>query len=263
MSLPDDLMAPGLELRQTHISWVYLSSTEVWKVKRPVDLGFLDFTTIEKRREACENEVALNRRLAPSVYLGVVPVRRSRSDGLSFEGAGEVVDWAVHMKRLPERDRADLRLADGRMSDDDIEAIARRLAAFHERSRHDERIRRFGSIDVIEKNVRENFEQVESSIRDYVSDDQVDEIESWQIRFLRDRRTTFEARVEDERIRDGHGDLRLEHVYLTDAGQIAIIDCIEFNERFRFADVCADVVFLAMDLAYSGRVDVAERFVAL
>ena len=256
-------MGSGLELRQTHISWVYLSANEVWKVKKPVELGFLDFTTLEKRRLMCEAELRLNLRLAPNVYLDVVSVRRDAAGQLRFGGDGKVVDWAVHMKRLPDHDRADLRLADGRLRDEDIEAIAVRVAEFHDACDRDPETDRFGTVEVIGRNVRENFEQARTTILDYVSPDQAREIESWQTRFLRERVPMFAARIRGGRIRDGHGDLRLEHVYLDEAGNVVIIDCIEFNERFRFADVCADVVFLAMDLARSGRVDLAERFLAL
>ena len=242
---------------------MYLSEREVWKVKKPVELAFLDFTTVQKRREACEAEVRLNWRLAPDVYLGVVPMRRDTAGRLAVDGDGELVDWAVHMKRLPDRDRADVRLTEARLSDEHIETVAGHIARFHESCDASEKTARFGRPDVIGNNVRENFEQARSTILDYVSPAQVEEIESWQTRFLDERASLFEARIEAGRIRDGHGDLRLEHVYLDESGDVVVIDCIEFNERFRFADVCADVVFLAMDLAHSGRVDLAERFLAL
>lgn len=263
MSLPDDLMKPGLELRETHISWVFLGETDVWKVKKPVDLGFLDFSTLDKRREACDTEVRLNRRLAPNVYLGVVPVSRHDSGELHFDDEGDVVDWAVHMARLSDEDRADERLSADRLTDGHIESVAARLARFHDECESSQKTARFGSVDVIRDNVRENFEQASPTILDYISREQAREIESWQKRFLRERSPTFESRIRAGRIRDGHGDLRLEHVYLDEEGNVTIIDCIEFNERFRYADVCADVVFLAMDLAHSGRVDLAERFLAL
>jgi aminoglycoside phosphotransferase family enzyme/predicted kinase len=256
-------MRPGLELRQTHISWVFLSETDVWKVKKPVALGFLDFATLQKRLSACEAEVRLNRRLAPDVYRGVVSVRRAGDGQLQFGGEGELVDWAVHMRRLPDEDRADNQLSAGHLTGEDIEAIAVRVARFHEECQSDQKSSRFGAVDVIRKNVHENFEQVRATITDYVSPDQAREIETWQEELLRDREPTFEARVRQGRIRDGHGDLRLEHVYLDRTGDVVIIDCIEFNERFRYGDVCADVVFLATDLARAARVDLAERLLAL
>jgi aminoglycoside phosphotransferase family enzyme/predicted kinase len=265
MTLPDDLRRIGLELCETHISWVLLGEREVWKVKKPVDLGFLDFTSVEKRRRFCEAEVRLNRRLAPDVYLDTVPVCRDPSGRLEIGGTGEgeIVDWAVHMKRLPDEHRADVRLSNGRFSAKHIETIARRVAEFHAACRCDDETRRFGTPERIGRNVRENFEQARPTILEYLNRTQAEEVESWQTTFLSERARLFAERVEADRVRDGHGDLRLEHVYLDDDGGIVIIDCIEFNDRFRFADVCADVVFLAMDLARLGRVDLAERFLAL
>ena len=122
-----DLTSDTVDFIETHISWVVLRETEVFKIKKPVELGFLDFSTLELRKAACEREVELNRRLAPEVYLGVVPLRRT--DGrLSLDGDGEIVEWAVHMRRLDDNDRADIRLAQGRLQPSDITRIASRLA---------------------------------------------------------------------------------------------------------------------------------------
>jgi len=257
-----DLLLPGMELRETHISWVFLGRDEAFKVKKPVSLGFLDFSTIEKRREACEAEVRLNRRLAPDVYRGVVPVIRDAFGRHRFGPDGNPVDWAVHMKRLPDSHRADVRLERGELTGEDIELVAGRVARFHHECGPSAVAESFGTVEAIRFNVLENFEQTSSTIGQYLGADRVKELEAWQLRFLEERRSLFEERLRSGRIRDGHGDLRLEHVYLGDRGEVTILDCIEFNERFRFADVCADVVFLAMDLAWHDRVDLAERFIA-
>jgi aminoglycoside phosphotransferase family enzyme/predicted kinase len=253
-SIVQDLVTSGLTLEETHISWVLLGEDEVWKVKRPVDFGFLDFSTLDKRRQACQAEVELNRRLAPDVYLGVVPVTR--------HGDGEVVDWAVHMRRLPQARRADHLLAAGRLGTTEVQRVAQRLAAFHSQAREDEETRRYGGVESIAYNVRENFEQTRPTIGDYLPAQRAAEIESWQRAFLEDNTSLFAARLDAGRVRDGHGDLRLEHVYLGEDGAVTIIDCIEFNQRFRFADVAADLAFLAMDLAWHGRVDLAEGLLA-
>lgn len=225
-------------------------------------MGFLDFSTVEKRRSACEAEVRLNRRLAEGIYLGIVPVTLDAGGRHQLEGGGEVVDWAVHMRRLPDNERSDVRLSQGRLQPEAVEAVAARLARFHSASTPTEQAAHFGGIDTVRRNVEENFEQTRASITDYLAPDEVREVESWQLRFLEEKHALFEARLGDGRVRDGHGDLRLEHVYIDDSGGIIVIDCIEFNERFRYADVCADVVFLAMDLAFHQRVDLAERFLA-
>jgi aminoglycoside phosphotransferase family enzyme/predicted kinase len=261
-SLANDLLGPGIELRETHISWVFLGGDDAFKVKKPVSLGFLDFSTKEKRHEACEAEVRLNRRLAPDVYLGVVPVTLDANGRHRFGGEGEPVDWAVHMKRLSDAHRADVRLERGELSGESIERVAERIAGFHHECGPSALAEPFGTVEAIRFNVLENFEQTRSTIHQYLGAEEVKELEAWQLRFLAERGPLFEERLRSGRIRDGHGDLRLEHVYLDERGAVTILDCIEFNERFRFADVCADVVFLAMDLAWHDRVDLAERFIA-
>jgi hypothetical protein len=260
--LASDLLASGMELRETHISWVFLGERDVFKVKKPVALGFLDFSTREKRRLACEAEVRLNRRLTPDVYRGVLPVTRDRDGRHQFGGEGEPVDWAVLMKRLPDSDRADIRLERGRLEGKDVERIAERIARFHEEVGASETAAAFGTVEAIRFNVVENFEQTRSTLGEFLAPEQIRELEAWQLRFLSEHGALFAERRERGRIRDGHGDLRLEHVYLMGQEGIEILDCIEFNDRFRYADACADVVFLAMDLAWHGRVDLAERFLA-
>jgi aminoglycoside phosphotransferase family enzyme/predicted kinase len=260
--ITSDLLAPGMELRETHISWVFLGERDVFKLKKPVSLGFLDFSTREKRRLACEAEVHLNRRLAPDIYRGVVPVTLDRGGRHRFGGKGEPVDWVVVMKRLPDSDRSDVRLARGELSGRDVERIAERIARFHREVGPSETASAFGTVEAIRFNVVENFEQTRSTLGKFLEPEQVRELEEWQLGFLSEQGALFAERRDRGRIRDGHGDLRLEHVYLGDGSEIEILDCIEFNDRFRYADVCADVVFLAMDLAWHGRVDLAERFLA-
>jgi aminoglycoside phosphotransferase family enzyme/predicted kinase len=259
--LKADLEAAGFELIETHISWVFLGEAEVFKVKRPVDVGFLDFTTLEKRREACDAEVRLNRRLAPEVYIDVVPVTVDAAGVHEIAGRGAVVEWAVHMRRLALEGRADELLKAGLLEPQHIDELATHLARFHEEARCNAEISRHGSVATIRRNVKENFAQTQDSISDYLSVQQAREVEAWQLRMLGDEER-FASRVEAGRVRDGHGDLRLEHVYFGSDRSITIIDCIEFNDRFRYGDVCADIAFLSMDLAWHGRVDLAERFLA-
>ncbi len=253
--------AARVERIQTHISWVFLLERDVYKLKRPVELGFLDFRTVEKRRLACQAEVELNRRLAPHVYLGVVPIGRTPDGCFHVDGSGEVVDWAVHMLRLPDDCRADKLLEAGKLSLEQLDAIASRLADFHGRAACGRHIAAWGSPEHVAQNVRENFAQTRGTIEHFLSRREAGELENWQRNQLRDRAELFRARVEQQRVREGHGDLRLEHVYVEASG-ITVLDCIEFNERFRYADVCADIAFLSMDLEAHGRVDLAEFFLA-
>jgi uncharacterized protein len=271
MDLKADLLRPEaygalrprrVELTETHISWVFLVDNDVFKVKKPVALGFLDFRSMQQRKTACDAEVRLNARLASEVYRGVVPIRRGEDGRSCMTGSGPIVDWAVHMARLPDERRADLLLARGELSNEAIDAVAARIAAFHAAAGGDAEAARFGTPEAVATNVEENFAQTRTLIDKYVSPQQTEEIVRWQTAFIRDHESLFALRIVAGRVREGHGDLRLEHVYLDPSGSPTVIDCIEFNERFRFADVCADIAFLSMDLAAHGRVDLAERLLA-
>jgi aminoglycoside phosphotransferase family enzyme/predicted kinase len=282
MSLQQDLLRseayPGvdgarLELVQTHISWVFLLDNDVFKVKRPVFFGFLDFRSIEARKAACEAEVRLNTRLAAGIYLGVVPIvidsegrHRVGGQGVGGRGVGgqdgSVVDWAVHMRRLPETRRADHLLERGELIPEIVDALASRIARFHADAALVEQNVQWGSAAAVTSCVEDNFAETESTITRYLSQEEAEDIKRWQRAFLEDHAGLFDQRIAAGKVRDGHGDLRLEHVYVTGDPSPTIIDCIEFSDRFRYADTCSDVAFLSMDLAAHGRVDLAERLLA-
>jgi aminoglycoside phosphotransferase family enzyme/predicted kinase len=272
MSLHEDLLRPdaypdvaavSVELVQTHISWVFLLKNDVFKVKRPVVLGFLDFGSIEARKAACEAELRLNARLAGGIYLDVVPIVRDH-DGRHRVGGppGSIVDWAVHMRRLPEARRADHLLQRGELTAEIVDGLAARIARFHADAAADECNMQFGSAAAVASCVEGNFAETASTMTRYVRQDEADEIKRWQRAFLQDHARLFDQRIAAGRVRDGHGDLRLEHVYVAGDPSPLIIDCIEYNDRFRYADVCSDVAFLSMDLAAHGRVDLAERLLS-
>src|SRR5579862_5522002 len=147
-----------VEIHQTHISVVFLAGPFAYKVKKPVDLGFLDFTTLQNRRHFCNEEVRLNRRLAPHVYLGVVPVTMT-DKGLQIDGVGEVVEWAVKMERLPQDSTLEKRLEHGQVGVPQITALAEKIALFHAQAEGGSQVARFGRFDVVASNARENFEQ--------------------------------------------------------------------------------------------------------
>lgn len=270
MTLRDDLLRPDayptpppghVGLAETHASWVFLTEADVYKIKRPVDLGFLDFSTVEKRRAACEAEVMLNRRLAASVYLGVVPVRRDANGRHHVRADGEIVDWAVHMLRLDDNARASELLSRGALSAHTIDALAAHLAAFHARCRSDDTTRAHGAPGALRAHVEQNFAQTRGEAERLLGADAAREVEAWQLAFLADRASTIEERAAAGRCVEGHGDLRLEHVYV-DGDAFTVLDCVEFSEALRCGDVASDVAFLSMDLAARGRVDLAERLLA-
>ncbi|MDI9569246.1 MAG: AAA family ATPase [Pseudomonadota bacterium] len=256
---------PGeVELAQTHISYVFIAGDEVYKVKKAVDFGFLDFTTLEKRRHYCHEELRLNRRLAPETYLEVAAIREEGRDGRLVLGAaddagGRVVDYAVRMRRLP-TERMLKRLVAARDFDPEVfTRIADRLVAFHRQAETGGRIDALGSPATIRRNHEENFAQTEKYIGRTIPDFQFRFVSDYVFRFMEDNAALLDRRVRGHRIRDGHGDLHLEHIVVD--REIVIFDCIEFNERFRYGDVAAEAAFLAMDLDYNGHEGLADRFV--
>jgi uncharacterized protein len=244
-----------VEMVATHISWVFLTDQDVWKVKRPVDYGFADYTTLERRRHFCHEEVRLNRRLAPDVYLGVVPVRLGPA-GPTLTGDGPIVDHAVHMRRLPDAANADALLRSGALTHDHLWLVATTLARFYAESAATPR---YGSVGAIGANVAENFDQVRPFVGRLLPAATFDAVRDWQVGFLRRGADRFAARTDQGRIREGHGDLRLEHVYFEGPSPL-VLDCIEFNERFRMGDVASDAGFLAMELDARARSELAASF---
>jgi aminoglycoside phosphotransferase family enzyme/predicted kinase len=262
-SLKEDLSGPGVELIETHTAWVFLHEDTVLKVKKPVDYGFLNFTTLERRKAVCDAEVRLNARLAPDVYRGVLPVTRDAAGRHVVDGDGAVVDYAVSMRRLPDAARADVLLGDGRLAPEAIDGLAEHLARFHESlGETTAAAAPFGTPEAIANNVLENFQQAHAAAAECLNENEAAEIEREQKGFLEHRRELLRRRIEAGRVRDGHGDLRLEHVYFESGGTPTVIDCLEFADRFRYADVCSDIAFLSMDLRRLGRADLAERLIA-
>lgn len=261
-SLREDL-GTGRDVRETHISLVFMDRDSVWKIKKPVNFGFLDFTSLDLRRAACEAEVHLNRRLAADVYRGVVPVWRG-ADGHYHVGpqkpGDELAEWAVAMRRLRDATRADELLRLNQLSPGHVQRLARHLAQFHGSAHADSSIAQFGEVEVILRNVQENFEQTREALPNYLSSAEARELEMRQLSFIEQHADWLRQRAAEGYIRDCHGDLRLEHVYFEQA--IQVIDCIEFNDRFRYGDTCSDLAFLAMDLTHHERNDLAELLVA-
>jgi len=243
-------------LIQTHISWIVLAGPCAYKLKKPLALGFLDYSTPVKRLEACYREVRLNRRLCHGIYLGVKPIPDPRREP---EGSQRVLDFAVHMRRLPEDRMLDVLLRRGQATREMVEAVADKLAAFHAIAGTGPSVDQHGAPEAVSANVQENFTQTEPYIGRTIDQQSWRAIRGATLRFLEVNQRLFERRVAQGRIRDGHGDLHAASVCMTEP--IAIFDCIEFNDRFRCGDVAAEVAFLAMDLEHNGRPDLGAVFV--
>ncbi|MCS6803431.1 MAG: AAA family ATPase [Chloroflexota bacterium] len=251
--------APPVKVMQTHASVVFLAGDRAYKLKKPVNFGFLDYSTLARRRVMCLREVRLNQRLAPDVYLGVRPVVE-RDGVIALGGTGQLVDWLVEMRRLPDERCLRHLVVERQVGEEEIRAIARRLAAFYAAPATARGAARYGSIAAIRGNAEENFRQIVPFVGTALSAAAYEEIVATGRALLRERHAIFEARRAAGKVRDGHGDLRCEHVYLLP--EIAVVDCIEFNQRFRFGDQAGDLAFLAMDLEAHGRPDLAGALVA-
>ena len=249
-----DHPAGDIQLVQTHISFVLLAGDFVYKFKKPVDFGFLDFSTLEKRRYCCEQELLLNRRLCPDIYLGLVTVTRE-DDGYALDGSGEVVEYGIKMVRMPEDRMMTNLIRAGKVGREQIDALVDVLVPFYRQADRNEEIDSYGTARSVAVNVLENFEQTETFIGDgAISRQQFDRISSWAKDFL-GREDLFTRRIKGGYIRDCHGDLYSANICLAD--KVYIYDCIEFNRRFRYCDVASDIAFLAMDLDFHGLQDLS------
>jgi len=252
-----------VEIRQTHISVVALAGPFAYKVKKPLNLGFLDFRSLDARLHFCEEEVRLNRRLAPEVYLGVVPL--VVVDGvLEIGGAGAPVEYAVKMVRLPEEATLRERLRAGEAGAEVLARLGRRVADFHASADSGPEVDRYGRLAVVARNARENLEQSRPRVGACLSEPVFARLSARLEDRLLEHGALIEARAAAHRPRDTHGDLHLDHAYLFPDREpprdLVIIDCVEFTERFRYADPVADMAFLVMDLLYQGRPELAEVF---
>lgn len=259
-TLSDPTIYPGspesLQIIQTHISVIFIAGEFVYKIKKPCDFGFLDFTTLEKRRYFCSQEVKLNSRFSENIYLGV---KKICDDGakLNFDGKGKEIEVAVWMRRIP-HDRIMLGMLDhDEITPDILDRLADRIAYFHSRADTGPAIASFGSAEVISQNLKENFDQTISYIGRTLDQATHAEISLLAHDFLKTQADLFRERMLRGFIRDCHGDLHLDHVVILNG--IMLFDCIEFNDRFRFGDTAADLGFLLMDLDYRGYPSYSRR----
>jgi aminoglycoside phosphotransferase family enzyme/predicted kinase len=246
----------NVELIQTHVSWLMLTDTHVFKLKKPVNFGFLDFSTLAQRHFYCQEELRLNRRLCPDIYENVVALRETDS-GAAFVGDGEVIDYAVMMKRLPADRMLDRLVESGAVSVEEIQIVALQISNFHANAHTSAHISNFGLLEQIQFNWNENFEQTvqfhNSTLQPMINET----IRNYTDYFIDNHRALFKKRVESGFIRDCDGDIHLGNICLIN-NSVYIFDCIEFNERFRFSDTTADIAFLLMDLDFHRRPDLAD-----
>lgn len=266
MSLIESLQNPALydhpveefEVIETHISWVLLTGQYVYKIKKPVNFGFLDFSTIDKRHFYCEEELRLNHRLAPRLYLDVVTIHGSEEHP-ELNGQGPVIECAVKMQQFPQSAQLDRLLAEHGLDNLVMDKLASKVAHFHLSIDPVEKKSSFGDLEHVRQPVLENFEHIRASINDQTIAPLLDKLEHWSKQQLEDLAVVFQQRKAQGFVRECHGDMHLRNIALWD-DDIIIFDCIEFNKNFYWIDVISEIAFLVMDLEDREQDALAQRF---
>ncbi len=244
------------QIIETHISFVVLTGPIAYKIKKPVDLGFVDFTDLHKREFYCREELRLNRRLTPELYLDVVAITGT-VNAPRLGGQGAPIEFAVKMRQFPEDRRLD-RVADrGGITAEDIDHLVAEIAAFHARAAVAPPSGEYGTPEVVRDRVMQNFEHIEPCLRS----PELDRLRDWSDRGLIRLATRIRHRLRDGFVRECHGDMHLANMVMLDH-HIRLFDCLEFNAQLRWVDVVSEVAFLTMDLHYRGRHDLAHRFLS-
>ncbi|MCW4054502.1 MAG: phosphotransferase [Candidatus Bathyarchaeota archaeon] len=247
----------SIDFIQTHISFIFLTRKFAYKVKKAINLGFLDFTTLEKRRFFCERELELNKRLCGDMYLEVVPI--NKSDAIKIKGKGKTIEYAVKMKRMPQENMMSRLLEKNQVEEGLVDRIAKIIAEFHSKAETSRKISEFQLDPIVEINWRENFDQTVEFIGKTIARRSFEFILERVENFMERNRSIFEKRMAEGKVRDCHGDMHSGNIFVTD--QIYIFDAIEFNDRISYSDIAADVGFLAMDLDFRERPDLSTFFV--
>jgi hypothetical protein len=240
----------SVKIIQTHISYVVLTGKYAYKIKKPVNFGFLDFSTLEKRKYYCQQELKLNKRLCPDIYLEVLPITK-KNDFYELNGEGEPIEYTLKMKEFPQEKIMTNQIKKDNVDDATFENITDILVNFYRNDAQSDEVDSYGDIKVIKENTDENFSQTEKVIGKTIDKKTFDFIKNSTNQFLMEKKQLFEKRIKQGYINDCHGDLHTGNIVIDD-GKICIFDCIEFNKRFRYGDVASDIGFLAMDLDFLG-----------
>ncbi|NEQ45562.1 MAG: AAA family ATPase [Leptolyngbya sp. SIOISBB] len=256
---PHDVQTP-IQLMQTHVSYVLLTGEFAYKVKKPVDFGFLNYATLEKRQHFCEEELRLNQRAAAPLYLETVSIAQ-QGDRYVLGDAGEIVEYAVKMQQFPQSTLLSHLFEQGDLTEDLLRQLAEAISDFHLQAETNDYIRNFGTVANVRQSIDENYEQTAGFIGGPQTQQQFDETKAYTDQFFATQQSLLQQRMDQGMIRACHGDLHLNNIcYWQD--QLLLFDCIEFNEPFRLVDVMFDIAYIIMDLTVQGRRDLAAVFLS-
>ncbi|MGK9417257.1 AAA family ATPase [Pseudomonas cedrina] len=250
----------AFQVIETHISWVVLTGPYAYKLKKPMNFGFLDFTDLEKRGHFCREELRLNQRLTQDLYLDVLPITGT-AEAPQLGGEGPVIEYALKMRQFPQSQLLSTLQANGELTSAHIDEMARQIAHFHLTAPKVPQEHPAGTPEEVMAPVRQNFEQIRPFLSDKADLVQLDALQAWADSSFERLKPLFAQRKVEGFTRECHGDIHLGNATMID-GHVVIFDCIEFNEPFRFTDVYADTGFLAMDLEDRGLKSLARRFIS-
>ena len=265
--LIQQMMQPGfyphpvkepIQLIQTHVSYVLLTGDYAYKLKKPVNFGFLDFSTLDKRQHFCAEELRLNQRGASELYLEVLPVTQVENK-FQLGGTGQPVEYALKMHSFPQEALCITMFELGLLGETHMEELGRVVAQYHAKAQTNDYIRKFGEVAQVRATIDENYRQTEKYIGGPQTQAQFEETKQYTDGFFEKWSRAFASRIENNWIRECHGDLHLRNICLWQ-DKILLFDCIEFNEPFRFVDVMYDVAFTVMDLEARQRPDLGNAF---
>ena len=246
------------EIIETHISWILLTGEYAYKIKKPVNLGFLDFSTLEKRHHYCTEELRLNQRLAPQIYLEVITIT-GNADAPVLGGLGAPIEYAVKMRQFPQSAQLDRMVACGELKPTHIDQLAEVIAAFHGRTAIAEPDTLYGRPVQVHQPVMENFAQIRPHLTSATDIGQLEKLRAWSDAEFHRHEEIFKHRKNNRFIRECHGDMHLGNMALLE-GSITLFDCLEFNENLRWIDVTSEIAFLIMDLNSRTQSALAWRF---
>ncbi|MEX6503982.1 AAA family ATPase [Pseudomonas zhanjiangensis] len=250
----------AFQVIETHISWVLLTGPYAYKIKKPMDFGFLDFTTLASRKHFCEEEVRLNQRLTEDLYLQVLPIT-GNEQAPQLGGDGEAIEYAVQMRQFPQSQLLGEVQARGELNDAHIDELAQLIARFHLDAPRVAAEHPLGTPEAVMSPVRQNFEQIRPLLGDKANLQQLDALQAWAESSFERLQPLLEQRKAEGFIRECHGDIHLGNATLLD-DHVVLFDCIEFNEPFRLIDIVSDAAFLAMDLEDRGLKPLSRRFIS-
>lgn len=255
---PHPVKAP-IQLMQTHVSYVFLTGDYAYKVKKPVNFGFLDFSTLEARQHFCLEEIAMNRQNAPEIYLEVLPITQTDNEQFELNGTGQAAEYVIKMREFPQDDLFISLFEQGKLTESHMEELGKIVAQFHSLAQTNDYIRSFGEVAQVRQAIDENYQQTEKYIGGPQTQEQFDATKQFTDTFFDQQQELFKSRIEHDKIKECHGDLHLRNICLW-KNKIQLFDRIEFNEPFRFVDVMYDIAFAVMDLEARGKKELGNAF---